>query len=67
MGLTVSRKSVEKPAAGCKIDKFEPLAIAKINFKNLSLLQCVILCYSGLAVGQKCVSRKKFLSVGPQF
>ena len=54
MGLTVSSRSVKKLAARRKkLTNFNPLVIEKINFKNISFPQCVILCYSGLTATEK--------------
>ena len=54
MGLTVSSRSVKKLAVRRKkLTYFNPLVIEKINFKNLSFSQCIILCYSGLTAAEK--------------
>ena len=54
MGLTVSSRLVKKLAVRRKkLTNFNPLVIEKINFKNLSFPQCVILCYSGLTAAEK--------------
>ena len=54
MGLTVSSRSVKKLAVRRKkLTNFNPLVIEKINIKNLSFPQCVILCYSGLTAAEK--------------
>ena len=52
MGLTVSRISVKNQLLGVNIDKSEPLVLEKINLRNISFLQCVILCQSRLTAAK---------------
>ena len=54
MGLTGSCISVKKLAVRRKYCQIWTLSCRKkIDLKNISLLQCVVLCYSGLTVAEK--------------